>query len=260
MVPPWTPPVPPPEPPVPPVPHDEELPPQAPPPVPLAPPMRFGPTRRALGDFGRTGNNDDLRRGLGHYVSTGYGGAATTARRFGGTASTASALGTVLANIAGGQPASASNPVDATLLAGRSVDEVLDALVQAARQVDGTQDAEAERLSVRNALTDVLDRFPDANLLNLDAAQREFAIERFTAFDVFQRFELDVGLTIQAKAPSPTSALSRLKEARDYIRQAVEATFRKLKAAGRGLDSGRVNQVVHAVLQETFEVFAGYVE
>jgi hypothetical protein len=49
---------------------------------------------------------------------------------------------------------------------------------------------------------ELLTRFPEADLLNLDPNQRGFAIERFTAIDVFRRFELDVGKTIVEKAPS----------------------------------------------------------
>ena len=69
-------------------------PPSAPPAAPLqiAPPARFLGTRRALGDYARTGDSDDMRRGLGHYVRTDYGGSATATRRMGGTASTAGAL------------------------------------------------------------------------------------------------------------------------------------------------------------------------
>ncbi|NLS26464.1 hypothetical protein S2M10_14470 [Sphingomonas sp. S2M10] len=136
----------------------------------------------------------------------------------------------------------------------------MNAVVEAVRPVDGTQDAEAERAAIRDALTELLTRFPDADLLNLDPEQRAFAIERFTAIDVFRRFELDVGKTIVEKAPSAVTALSRLKEVRDYVKQSVAAAFRKLRDAGRSLTSGRISQVVRDALRETFEVFEGYAE
>jgi hypothetical protein len=201
-----------------------------------------------------------MRRSLGHYVGTGYGGSATATRRFGGTAATASALGGALARAAAGQPAEPGSPFDPALLAGRDAQQVMDAVVEAVRPVDGTQDAEAERAAIRDALTELLTRFPDADLLNLDAEQRTFAIERFTAIDVFRRFELDVGKTIVEKAPSAVTALSRLKEVRDYVKQSVAASFRKLRDAGRSLTSGRISQVVRDALKETFDVFEGYAE
>ncbi|WP_211276733.1 Qat anti-phage system associated protein QatB [Erythrobacter tepidarius] len=201
-----------------------------------------------------------MRRSLGHYVRTGYGGSGTATRRFGGTAATAGVLGGALARVAAGQPAAPGSPLDPALLAGRNAQEVMDAVVEAVRPVDGTQDAEAERAAIRDALSELLTKFPEADLLNLEPEQRAFAIERFTAIDVFRRFELDVGKTIVDKAPSAVTALSRLKEVREYVKQSVAAAFRKLRNAGRSLTSGHISQVVRDALRETFDVFEGYAE
>lgn len=234
--------------------------PPAPRAVPIAPPARFAGTRRSIGDFARTGDERDMRRSLGHYVRTGYGGASVTTQRFGSTAATAGALGGALASVASGQAAATGSPLDPALLAGRSVNEVMDAVVEAVRPVDGTQDAEAERAAIRDALSDLLTRFPEADFLNLDPDQRGFAIERFTAIDVFRRFELDVGKAIVEKAPSAAAALARLKQVRDYVKQTVAASFRKLREAGRTLTAGRIGQVVRDALKDTFDVFEGYAE
>ena len=234
--------------------------PAAPPPVPVAPPARFLGVRRALGDFARSGDGADMRRGLGHYVRTGYGGSGIMARRMGGTAATAGALHSALSSVAAGQPAAPGSPLDPALLAGRSVQEVMDAVVEAVRPVDGTQDAEAARAAIRDAISELLTRFPDADLLNLEAEQRAFAIERYTAMDVFRRFDLDVGKTIRDPAPTATTALSRLKQVRDYVRETVAASFRRLRDAGRAITADRVSQVVRDALRETFQVFEGYAE
>jgi len=234
--------------------------PSAAPPVPVAPTARFGAARRGLGDFARTGNDRALRRSLGHYVGRGYGGASTATRRFGGTAGTARALGGALASVAEGQPAAPGSPLDPTLLAGHSAREVMDAVVNAVRPVDGTQDTEAARAAIHDALSELLTRFPDADLLSLDAEQRAFAIERYTAADVFRRVELDLGKTIMEKAPSATVALSRLKQVREYVKEAVAASFRRLRGAGRTLTSGRIGRVVRDALRETFLVFEGYAQ
>lgn len=228
--------------------------------VPVAPAARFSGARRNLGDFARVGDQRDLRRSLGHYVRTGYGGSRVTTQRFGGTAVTASTLGSALASVASGLASAPGSPLDPALLAGRSVNEVMDAVVEAVRPTDGTQDAEAERASIRDALSELLTRFPEADLLNLDPEQRGFAIERFTANDVFRRFELDIGKTIVEKAPSAAAALARIKEARDYVKQTVAASFRKLRDTGRTLTAGRIGQVVRDALKDTFDVFEGYAE
>lgn len=230
------------------------------PPAPLAPDRRWIGVSRSLGDYANTGDTGAMRRGFGHYVRTGYGGAGTAARRMGGTAATAGALGGALAGLAGGQPAAPGSPLDPTLLAGRSAEDIMDAVVEAVRPVDGTQDAEASRAAIRDALSELLTRFPEADLLNLTPEEREFTIERFTAHDVFRRFDLDVGQTIREKAPSVATGLSRLKQAREYVKETVAAAFRNFRSAGYTLTAGRIAAVVRAALRETFEVFEGYAE
>ncbi|MCX7318198.1 MAG: hypothetical protein NT113_01395 [Hyphomicrobiales bacterium] len=221
---------------------------------------RFRGTRRSLGDYARSGNRDDLKRALGHYVRSGYGGSATAAARLGGTASTAQSLGSALANVANGQPANVGSPLDPALLTGRSAQEVMDAVVEAVRPTDGTQDAEAARAAIRDALSELLTQYPEADLLNLDSDQRDLVIERYTAIDVFRRFELDVGVAINEKSPTATVALARLKDARDYVKEIVGAEFRKLRDAGKRSTVDRINHVVREAVKETCIVFEGYGE
>jgi hypothetical protein len=173
------------------------------------------------------------------------------------TGSTASALGRVLGGLASAQT---GTPLERSLLEGRTAEEIMDRVVDAVRPVDGTQDAEASRAAIRDALSDLLTQFQDADLLDLSVEQREFAIERFAAHDVFRRFELDVGQQIQASAPTVGEGLAHLKEARDYVRQTISASFRKLREAGRSLTNTHVSQVVRDALRDAFEVFEGYLE
>ena len=226
----------------------------------LAPDRRWLGARRSLGDFASSGDAGKLRTGFGRYARDGYGGSRTAARRMGGTAATAGALGSALEGLAGSQPTEPGSLLDPALLAGRSVDEIMDAVVEAVRPVDGTQDAEASRAAIRDALAELLTRFPDADLLGLTPEQREFAIERFTAHDVFRRFDLDVGQCIRERAPNVTTGLARLKQARDYVKETVAAAFRKLRGGGKTLTAGRVSAVVREALRETFDVFEGYAE
>lgn len=228
-------------------------------PVPQAQPNRWTGVRRNLGDFAQSGDTRSLRRAVKQYVRSGYGGAATASRRMASTSGTASALGAALGGLAGGGD-QAGVPLARSLVEGRSAQEIMDRVVDAVRPVDGTQDAEASRAAIRDALSDLLTQYQDADLLALSAEQREFAIERFVAYDVFRRFELDVGQHIQDRAPTVSEGLARLKEAKDYVRQTVSASFRKLRDAGRVLTDASVSQMVRDALNDTFEVFEGYIE
>lgn len=199
-----------------------------------------------------------MRRGLGQYVRNGYGGARTATRRFGGTASTAGALHGALSSLAQGQAAGPDGQLNRALLQSRSAREIIDAVVEALRPTDGTQDTEAARVSIKDALSEVLTMFPQADLLELTGEQRAFAIERYIANDIYQRFHLDLGKTIQDKAPTATVALSRLKEIKSYIKEAVAAAYRKNATAGTRLTKDNINNVVRATLHETFQVFEAY--
>lgn len=223
-----------------------------------APLRRFLGSSRNLGDYARTGNKDALQRGVGQYVNKGYGGAGTASRRLGSTASTASALGSALSQLSGNNPVQDGSPLDPTLLAGKSADAVMDAVVEAARPVDGTQDAEASRASIRDAMSDMLTEYPDADLFGLTDEQRETIIENYAANDVFRRFELDIGKTIRDKAPSVASGLSRLGQAREYIRQTVAAAFRNLRVSDRSFSTKSIGSVVRSAIREAFEVFEEY--
>jgi hypothetical protein len=149
-----------------------------------------------------------MQRGLGHYVHKGMGGSQRAAQRLGSVARTAGALHNVLSSTAGAEAAAVTPALDPAVLLGRSADEIMNAVVEAVRPVDGTQDAEADRNAIKDALSQLLDQFPDADLLNLDEAQRAFAVERFVAVDIFNRVCLEVAKAVKGKAPTAAVALT----------------------------------------------------
>ena len=198
---------------------------------------------------------------LGNTVRKGYGGSATATRRFGRTVQIANLLHTALSGPIAGNPfTDHSADTILSLMAGRSADDVMDAVVEAIQPVDGTQDAEACRAAIKDSLADVLTRFPNADFTQHGDQHRELAIERYVAADVFRRIDLDLGKAIREKAPNATIGLSRLKEVREYVRETVAAAFRKLRELGQQIATGRITQIVQSALRETLNVFEGYAE
>jgi hypothetical protein len=193
-----------------------------------------------------------MRRGIAHYVHTGYGGVDTMSRRLGPVSTTARSLSRAL------DPSTTDSGLDRALLQGKSAEEIIDAVVETARPQDGTLDAEASREAIRNALSDLLGEHPDVDLLNLSDAQREFVIEHFAAHDVYRRFALDVGKHLVDNAPNATIGLARLKQARNYIRQTIAASFRLLREAGQSLTTANVRSTVTNALASSLAVFEGY--
>ena len=271
MVPPWVPDPPPPPTLIPPTPvpsEEEPAPPEEPAPVsvpepaipadlsgaiPTAPAGRFRAANINLASYARNSDRAAMRRGVGQYFSQGYGGGGTAVRRFGGTARTADALYTVLSGGAAALGISETN-----VNAGTSAQDIMDAVTEAVRPVDGTQDAESSRAAIQDALAETLTQFPDADLANLSEEQKDMAVERYVASDVYRRFSLDVGRTVITKAPNAVGGASRLKEIREYVRETVSAAFRKLRTAGQRLGAGRVASIVRTALSEAIQVFEGY--
>lgn len=229
-------------------------------PTTLAPRGRFGGANRSIGEFAKSGDRRSMQKALGHYIRKGYGGHSTATKRMGNTIVTASALYSVLTpnsadpNI---QPGGALDPV---LLSGKSSDEVMDALVDTICPVNGTQDAEISRNSIKDALSDVLEQFPDANLTELNQQQREYAIEKFVAMDVFRRIDLDIGKTVREKAPSFKEGLGRLKEIKSYVSETVSESFRTVRNEGKSFVGEKINEIIASAISETFQVFEGYVQ
>jgi len=208
-----------------------------------------------MGGFVRTGDSRDLRRALSHYVRTGYGGTATMTRRLGGTAATAGRLSGILQS---GHAPDGTELRDAVLASGNDVTAILDVIVEAASPADGTQDKESSRRAVRDALSDLLAKFPDADLLALTEAQRTFVIERYAALDVYGRFCLDLQKTVLDKAPDLTTGLRRLKYVREFITEQVSAAFRAIRERGWSATTASVGRMTREALRETLNVFEEY--
>ena len=67
--------------------------------------------------------------------------------------------------------------------AGATAGEVIDALVEAVGAAVGGHDAEAVRRAVRDAVSGLLERFPDADLLGLSEERILLVVEDFAAND-----------------------------------------------------------------------------
>lgn len=223
--------------------------------APIAELGRFGPARRNIGNFMGDGESSSLRKGVGQYIKKGYGGSKIATSRMAGTVQKASTFFDALnSSTQNGQA------IDPLLLSGKSADEIMDAIVEVVAPIDGTQDTEASRESVKSALCELLEQFPDADLANLNDYQKLFALEKFVSDDVFRRIYLDIGKTIQSKAPNIAIGLSRLKEIKDYVKETVAESFRNNTQKGMPIASSKIREMVNITIQETFDVFEEYAE
>lgn len=221
-----------------------------------APTARFNNSRRNLSSFTRTGNSGDLKKSVGHYFNKGYGGSKTATRRFAGTTRTAITLYSTLSAISSGQ---STDQIDAEIMQGRSPKEIIDILVEAVKPIDGTQDSEIARHSLNEALSDLLDANANVDLLDLNEEEKMLVVKKYVSLDVFGRFQMDLGQIIFKNASSPSNALNRLKEVKDYIEEVVSASFRKIYKSKTKLTVKAVGKMVKGALLDAFNVFEEYI-
>ncbi|MEQ1670704.1 MAG: Qat anti-phage system associated protein QatB [Hyphomicrobium sp.] len=266
LIPPWVPPLPPPL--APPAPDADEqgeaanpAPPPSPPPLltpGLAAPRRFSSARTSLGKFAKSASQDDLKRGLGHYTG-GLGGSASATRRVARTAVNAGAMFGVLNALSAGTAPTVDLGVDIASLSGRPARDVASVIINALQVSDGTQDAEASRDAMSRAFSDLLIEEPDADLLKLAAEQIEFVTQRYIAEDLCRRIELDVGKAVHDKADDAVDGIRRMEEIREFVRQAIAASFRTRSERGQITTVANAARLAAGVLKDVFEIFEGYV-
>jgi len=223
-----------------------------------APPGRFGGARSSLGAFAGDGSSSSMRSGIRQYVSRGYGGAKNAARRMGSTASTAGGLAGLLSSDT--RTAAQSDSFNTHFFQSKNSDEVVNAIIEAVRPIDGTQDSEASRESIKDALSELLDKNPDADLLELDDNDKYVVVETFLATDIYRRIALDVGKHIQNKAPNAVAGVNRLKQIKEYVRETVKSSFKKIGKNLSSLSQHQVTQLARSVIEDTYEVFEDYTQ
>lgn len=221
-----------------------------------APPGRFGGARSSLGAFAGDGSPSSMRNGIRQYVSRGYGGAKSAARRMGSTASTAGGLAGILSSDT--RTTTQSDHFNALTFQSKNSDDIVNAIIEAVRPIDGTQDAEASRESIKDALSELLDKNPDADLLELNDNDKYLVIETFLATDIYQRIALDVGKHIQDKAPNAAAGVNRLKQIKEYVRETVKSSFKKIGNNPSSLPQHKITQLARSVIEDTYEVFEDY--
>lgn len=183
------------------------------------------------------------------------GGAKRASARLNGTARTAGRLYGVLDALRNGTTPAVDLGISPAALAGRSSREVGDYIANALQPADGTQDAEAGRDALACSFADLVAADNTADLTALTPEQITLVVERFIAYDICHRIELDVGKALLDKAPNYAAATRRLEEMKSYVREKVAAQFRAREAKGERLSRSTAEKMSQSILQDTFEVF-----
>jgi len=224
----------------------------------IAEPARFRSARTSLGSFAKDGSSDNLRRGLGHYSRAGLGGSAIGTARMGRSTAAAGGFADVLSALRDSSQLPSAIPLDPATLAGKSQQEIVDAIIDAVTPTDGTQDAENSRDSAARAFAEVLEIDPAADLTALPQDMVELFFERFLANDLVARIQLDVGKAVLDRAPDAATAVQRLETMQSFVKQEFNRAAQALKDAGQRLQQGNGKSLGDAAIKATLDVFEGW--
>lgn len=227
-----------------------------PPPPPSQPTFEAGHTtgfRRAMGDFYRTGDSGDARTALGRYArgsSLGGGGGAAGLRVARAARTGGAAFGALSSAIADQAPPAGS--LDLRTLAGRPVNEAIDAIVDAFCP-PGILDEDAIRLAMNEALAEALDGLDKFDPTALDDFASLVAIRCFVAELVFSEVMAAQGAS--GTDVSPEQAVARENDIRTVVRDTTDLQATPILQSAQGPLSpvqieGLVKAVVAAVGRE----------
>lgn len=234
LIPPWAdqdPPVPPQNPPPTP-PDDDQNAPGAPAPnPPLAEPRRYNGFRRRLSRYAATGDRDDGRKALGHWVRTSMGGASAGTQRLSRAIRLGGGALAAVSSAGSGQTAAAGS-LDVRGLAGLPVDVAIGRIVDAFCP-PGIADEDALRSAMGEALALVLAGADTFDPAAIDQNAVRVAILSFATELVF------VSVTSDAKnaltGVSPSVAIDRENGLRSLIREVADDVGTPLLAAAGSL-------------------------
>jgi hypothetical protein len=226
-------------------------------PLELAPSARFGNARRKLGEFARTGNQNSFRKAMGHYSSTGMGGARNVASRMRtSTRSAANLFGLLQSAREGSEPA-INEWVTSLTSRNASARDVVDEIIRRIAPSGGSQDETSCRESMAQAMEDLLEKDPNVDLLHLANDDIWMLTESFLGYEAFNRLCLDIGQIFESADISPRDRVLRLNEMKDYLKAELYTQVEEMRKTRPNAASNQLQIVLQKALQNTFLVYEG---
>lgn len=217
-----------------------------------APPGRYRDARGALTGFIRSGSETDLRRGISSFVKKGMGGAARAASRMRTSAVAASSLGGFLAAARDGMDPGINAWVDSVRQRGLSAQDAALEVVQRLVPTGGNIDEESARNAMNQAIANLYEVEPNADIFNLTDDQIANVMSYTVAFDVYNRVQLELGRAFERLKYTPHIIQERLAQVLDYVMVVVNRSMEKVRS---GNTRRSMREIATAALQDALTVF-----
>lgn len=221
----------------------------------VAPPRRFGNARRYMGEYVSSGDRGSLKKALGSYSRKGMGGASNVASRMRTSTSAGAGLFNFLQGVRDSSDTKVRDWVNQLTAKNLSAYEVADEIIDQVVSSGGSLEEESCRNSMAQAMSDLLAINPDIDLLNMDNDSIWTVIELFMANEAFNRLTLDIGQLFESAKCSPSEAVSRMNDMREYLKSEVSAQIQELRSDTTNPTKDEINNLLQSALKVTFDVF-----
>jgi hypothetical protein len=176
----------------------------------------------------------------------------------GQAATTAARMYRNLSGLAGGSASKESLGFDPASLDGASMDDIIDAIVDATCTGDKTLDDESGRLAAHDAMIELMIAHPEADPRNLPPALIQEVFLHTLANHVFENIRRDIGVSLQ-KATKGNAVLynSRCKEMKLYVLESFREQLGLVLARGGQVTVQNCDSIARNVTEMTMDVYQG---
>ena len=219
-------------------------------------PARFRDARRNLSKFISSGDRNALKRAISSYVKRGLGGARQATSRFRIPIVASVALISDLRKVI----AAEENDQDQDWI--QRIKDSSDPIGTLAEELSkriipegGSIDEESCRKSIAYAVCEFQRENPDIDIENFVEDTIFDIAELFLLNEIYNRMLIDLGQYFERMDISKIA--DREDEIKVYVRSALSAQIRRLRRINASLTKTELLQLVTAIMNDTFEVFAG---
>jgi hypothetical protein len=225
----------------------------------VAPSRRFANSRRAIGDFARTGRRAAFRKAAGHYSRTGMGGAHNVANRLRiSTATGANVFGLLQSSRNGTDPV-INSWVASLTSRNATAYEIADEIIRRAVPMGGSQDEASCQESMAQAIQDLIAYDENVDLLHLNDDGIWMLIESFISYEAFSRMYLDIGQVFENSTLNARERTQRMNEMQTYLKADLAAQVERLRENTPHATSDQLQTILKQAVENTFAVYEGVI-
>lgn len=219
----------------------------------IAPKARFSNARRNMGEYVQSGSKDSLRRALGHYSKTGMGGARNLSNRMRTSAKVASGFVRVFHSLRDDADFALKEIIYNLKERGASASELVNMIVDSVCPNGGSLDEISPRDSGTAALSEFMDKNPDADICRLSEDQIWTFIGRFLGNEAFGRVQHDIGQSFEKMGTPFVDKIVRMNEMKEFLQFDIATQLDKIRGSVK--QTINLENMFRDAIKNTFEVY-----